>query len=259
MRTTGARKWCNILIKQESLPSKRGMSIVQRANTTDTPATEAEDRDALRHKLTTVGNSLPIVARAALSTTSMLALAVIVYRLNIPNPNMILVTGLTVFATIFGYAGSIPSALVMTGYTALFFSTDHDFVSFTDENVQKLLVTALGVLTITLFVSRLKRAEDKAFNELSFLNAVLQEDNRLLAEASAIDGLTGLRNRLALRQDYDLYNGLDLCVMMMDVDDFKTINDTLGHAAGDTVLTQVSEALTTQYGSGTSSWWCDPT
>lgn len=52
------------------------------------------------------------------------------------------------------------------------------------------------------------------------------------------DDLTGLLNRLAFREQAQqaLAAGGEVAVLMLDLDGFKAINDTLGHAAGDEVL-----------------------
>jgi diguanylate cyclase (GGDEF)-like protein/PAS domain S-box-containing protein len=58
------------------------------------------------------------------------------------------------------------------------------------------------------------------------------------------DALTGLPNRLVLHRqltteiDAARENGTKIAVFLVDVDDFKQINDTRGHAAGDIVLSQ---------------------
>jgi len=68
--------------------------------------------------------------------------------------------------------------------------------------------------------------------------------NRLLAD---LDGLTGLHNRryfhellareVARAQRY----GRELALVVFDLDDFKSINDGLGHLAGDAVLAETAE------------------
>ncbi|MGM0451407.1 MAG: GGDEF domain-containing protein [Pseudomonadota bacterium] len=71
-------------------------------------------------------------------------------------------------------------------------------------------------------------------------------------ESAMTDGLTGLGNRRAL--DEALGNHLEqakrydqpLSLLLVDLDHFKQINDTLGHAAGDEILGLVSERLETQ-------------
>lgn len=68
---------------------------------------------------------------------------------------------------------------------------------------------------------------------------------RNIEQKSEVDALTGLPNRTqALRRFRHLQRGgQQLCVLIIDLDRFKTINDTHGHEAGDSVLRAVARAL----------------
>ncbi|GGK07507.1 putative bifunctional diguanylate cyclase/phosphodiesterase [Luteimonas terricola] len=63
------------------------------------------------------------------------------------------------------------------------------------------------------------------------------------------DALTGLANRLAFRESLDrrlmeLHGaGRQLALLFADIDDFKRVNDTLGHDAGDEVLVQFANRI----------------
>lgn len=79
--------------------------------------------------------------------------------------------------------------------------------------------------------------------------AELEEANRLLARQATTDALTGLTNHRAfqdaLRNMCDAASRTDapLALLMIDVDHFKTYNDTYGHPAGDQVLNGIGSLL----------------
>ena len=76
-----------------------------------------------------------------------------------------------------------------------------------------------------------------------------QQAERVARLAASHDAATGLPNRASFdsRLTHDIAvaarHGLTLAVMFFDLDKFKTINDTHGHAAGDEVLKQVAVRL----------------
>jgi two-component system cell cycle response regulator len=76
-----------------------------------------------------------------------------------------------------------------------------------------------------------------------------EELQRRLYESSTRDGLTRLYNRkyfterLTAEVAYSRRHKVKLAVMMLDLDDFKQINDTHGHLAGDMVLRLVSAQM----------------
>jgi diguanylate cyclase (GGDEF)-like protein len=73
--------------------------------------------------------------------------------------------------------------------------------------------------------------------------------NRTLSDVSSRDTLTGLYNRWFVIEKLDselnraLRHGSPMSVLMLDVDHFKQINDTHGHAAGDQVLQAIGKLL----------------
>ena len=85
------------------------------------------------------------------------------------------------------------------------------------------------------------------FNSMA---SALQENQKDLSHQAFHDTLTGLPNR-SLFQDRLAHamarQGRDhkpLAVLLIDLDDFKTVNDSLGHAAGDQLLMSVAESIT---------------
>lgn len=74
---------------------------------------------------------------------------------------------------------------------------------------------------------------------------LLREENQRLNKLAQTDWLTGLYNRMAVEQKVDdwLKSGRQGTLFVLDVDNFKGINDRYGHIAGDRVLQQIGELL----------------
>lgn len=74
---------------------------------------------------------------------------------------------------------------------------------------------------------------------------LLRESLDRSLEMAVTDALTGLRNRRYVRRHLEslLRSGATAAVLVIDVDRFKPLNDSHGHAAGDAALKQVAERL----------------
>ena len=73
----------------------------------------------------------------------------------------------------------------------------------------------------------------------------LEEARKIMETASQHDFLPGIPNRNKFMSDLNrlVEKKVPCTVIMIDIDDFKVINDTLGHTAGDEALTQVAARL----------------
>ena len=91
----------------------------------------------------------------------------------------------------------------------------------------------------------LVEAKSAAMGELTSLTGRLEGGKQQAEVQAATDALTGLRNRRALKLVLDaLTDGqIPYGMMHIDLDYFKAVNDTLGHAAGDAVLKAVARIL----------------
>ncbi len=86
----------------------------------------------------------------------------------------------------------------------------------------------------------------RAFDRMS---RSLARHDREIRRMAYTDALTGLANRLAFRESLDerldqMHGaGRQLALLFADIDDFKRVNDTLGHDAGDEVLLQCARRI----------------
>ncbi|MFK5984330.1 MAG: GGDEF domain-containing protein [Pseudomonadota bacterium] len=106
----------------------------------------------------------------------------------------------------------------------IFFIRKYRFIEEENHFIEKLLISLLSPL----------------FNAIKFYNAV---------QDAQTDPLTGALNRIGLEKGFSREMDLarrnkdDLSILVLDIDHFKNINDTYGHAFGDTILKEISQHI----------------
>jgi diguanylate cyclase (GGDEF)-like protein len=107
--------------------------------------------------------------------------------------------------------------------------------------------------------------EDLELETVQILNALRTQSapylqnamlHRKVKDLAALDDLTMILNRRfglrRLQEEFSrsVRHGVPVSVLMIDIDHFKTFNDTFGHDAGDAVLRRISETLESNLRSG---------
>ncbi|KQO24616.1 sensor domain-containing diguanylate cyclase [Acidovorax sp. Leaf78] len=115
------------------------------------------------------------------------------------------------------------------------------------DHVPRLLAPRLQELLLTIARQVIRLLELKRANERQGMMLVeLEEARHQMAVLAHTDVLTGLANRRSfterLRQELALLQrgGEPACLLMLDVDHFKRVNDVHGHHAGDLALQHVA-------------------
>ena len=158
-------------------------------------------------------------AQTSIYTTAVLGLAVFI---QMPIPYGI-VTYVLAYGMFIGLAGSIVSA----------------------GDLINLSITTIVALAVSLTSSR--HAVIMATQRIE-----MAQSNRRLHELSQMDPLTGLLNTAAFRSrvEHQLASGTDaseIALIILDMDDFKAVNDGYGHPCGDYVLKVTAIKLQAQF------------
>jgi len=118
------------------------------------------------------------------------------------------------------------------------------------DSLQELKSEALSVSgALAQVVEARKRAQLTVMQELSGRVRDLSRELDQARKEGAQDALTKVANRLALDEYISKVVGLDglfgkaTCLLMVDIDHFKRVNDSFGHPTGDDVLRKLGDVL----------------
>lgn len=118
-----------------------------------------------------------------------------------------------------------------------------------EESDWTLILQIVGAFLFILFLfvlhnRKLQLMIDDRTNKLNTLN-------KKLHDLAKTDVLTGVPNRLHLQHDFDFASkkaqrlNHSMALYFIDLDDFKDVNDHLGHDVGDTVLKEIAQKINT--------------
>ncbi len=122
--------------------------------------------------------------------------------------------------------------------------------AFQSNDSEAIRNEAEGIVAVVQEVmAKRSEGQKRMLGELSEKISELRDELQEVREKAALDQLTQLFNRSALDAHLDRVADLAFllssnpCILMIDVDHFKNVNDSHGHPAGDEVLRRVADAL----------------
>ena len=98
----------------------------------------------------------------------------IIFEFQVPNPNIILFVILSAVLVQYGYEAGIVCGVIAFLYSAFFFSTGHDWISYTPINQNKLLVITLGIIANIWIIGRLKKVSLQSVKQVARLETEKQ-------------------------------------------------------------------------------------
>ena len=114
------------------------------------------------------------------------------------------------------------------------------FYSFINSAIEVMEAGAYGYITKPLNTSEIRIVMERAVERYFLVNSSSEKD--YYAQLAVLDGLTGLYNRRYFKELMTLEttrlkrHAGNFSLLMIDIDNFKTYNDTKGHVAGDELL-----------------------
>ena len=103
----------------------------------------------------------------------------IVYKFNIPNPNIVLFVQLSAVLVQYGYFAGIVSGFITLLYSAFFFSTDHSMIIYEPINRNKMIIIALGIVLNIVIIGGLQKVNFAAQEKIARLEAEKKQRKKI--------------------------------------------------------------------------------
>lgn len=126
-----------------------------------------------------------------------------------------------------------------------------ELIEFRQTGIVLIIASALLGLIITIHLVRNRKKRRQQVEKIQQSNLVIEEKNKELQKMALYDSLTNLPNRVLFTEllktavaQASRHNQW-VVLFFIDLDQFKSVNDSLGHQAGDQLLQLVAERLST--------------
>lgn len=125
------------------------------------------------------------------------------------------------------------------------------YINFTILTIGLILSSVKGIVPNLIFIVIVLYSVIMIIITIKWSRLLKEKDAGLeeLRELATIDSLTGIYNRMTIEKILDAEiirahrYAFPMCVLFIDIDYFKKINDTYGHAQGDKVLIKIAQLL----------------
>lgn len=133
--------------------------------------------------------------------------------------------------------------------TGSFYTSDNYFNILYSSILGKLIMVTPATMAVAVLHHFMKKAGNKGTENIGdIFNLLTYRQKYELAKIdSLVDPMTRLYNRRAFDKAYTGWIKIGTyAILMIDADDFKKVNDELGHATGDKVIKLIASAITSQ-------------